>query len=73
METFQFLIRQLRDRIYNTSFKWQFQCFLLSFQLMIIILLIKKKVVLIAGSVSRSINLHECNLKMQDAMRLYNG
>jgi hypothetical protein len=42
MEKFQFLIRQLRDRIYNTSFKRQFQCFLLTFQPMIIILLIKK-------------------------------
>jgi len=52
MKTFQFLIRQVRDRIYNTSFKRQFQYLLLTFQPMIIILLIKN-VVLIAGCVSR--------------------
>jgi len=33
----------------------------------------KKNMVLIAGSVSRSVNLHECNLKMQDVMLLNNG
>ena len=69
MKTFQFLIRQVRDRIYNTSFKRQFQYLLLTFQPMIIILLIKN-VVLIAGCVSRWINLHAYNLTMQDVMRL---
>lgn len=52
MEMFQFLIRQLRNRIYNKSFKGQLPCSLLTFQPMIIILLIKR-VVLIAGFVSR--------------------